>query len=381
VSADVTTALPGYARLLLDLAIRQVDPDTVARCRALIDRDEVDWAAFVDAAGRHKLLPLVGKHIASHHLDRGSSHDGAQGIPYPWLYSFVYVANRQRNLALADECLQVFRAFEERGLRYAVRKGFVVAENAYHDVGARRINDLDLLIERSDAAAAGEVLRRLGYVQGRIAVDGDRIEPFSRETQIFWRTNLSNQLPYLKPGNRPDVPVYNVDLCHHIFQPKSGASAPTAQLLDRARPTVICGVRSWALSTEDHLLDLCSHLHKEAVSMLFIKDGIDIQISKFLDIALTAAGHDEGDWQRFVALVEEYGAREIVYYALHFTDQLYPSAVPAAVLDEMRPANLGYLDEFGGMDGTPTRWTQGFPERLFAAERRFEAGESAVLQS
>ncbi|MBB5159493.1 nucleotidyltransferase domain-containing protein [Saccharopolyspora phatthalungensis] len=376
-STEVPSALPAYADMLLRLATDRPDDDAVAFCRDLIDRDEIDWAAFVDAAGRHKILPLVGKHIAGHHLDRGYTHDGAQGIPYPWLYSYTYLANRQRNLALADECRKVFRALDAAGLRFAVRKGFVVAEHAYHDVGARRINDLDILIERSDAPAAHEVLARIGYAQGKIAVDGDRVEPFSRQTQIFWRTNLSNQLPYVKPGNRPDIPVFNVDLCHHIFQPKSGVTAPTADLLRRARKLPICGDDAWALSPEDHLLDLCAHLYKEATGVLFIKDGMDIQLSKFLDIALTCASYSAADWQRFFALVAGYGAEKIAFYSLHFTGRLYPEAVPA--LDEIRPHDLGYLDEFGLLDGKPTRWEVGFPQRLFAVERRHEAGESAVL--
>jgi hypothetical protein len=371
-------ALRPYAELLLRLAVRSPDAASLDACRKLIDDDVVDWAAFVDAAGRHKILPLLSKHIVRNRLERGGGGDGTHGIPYFWLYPYVYRANRDRNEALADEFVRVVTALREAGLRYAVRKGFVLAEHAYGDIGARRINDVDLLIERADAPRAHDVLVSLGYEQGRISRDGDHIEPFDRQTQIFWRVNLSNQLPYVKPGGREDIPIFNVDLCHDIFQRKSGAEAPTARLLDRAIEAPLCGDTAFILSPEDHLLDLCSHLHKEATSLLFIKEGVDLQLSKFLDLAVTCETHDAASWQLFVERAREYRAEEIAYYSLYFTDLLYPGRVPVDVLADLRPADVSYLDEFGTLDGHTERRDLGFPERLFAFDRRFAGTESVV---
>ena len=378
VSTETKPALPAYADLLLRLAVHEPDAESIAACRAMIDADAIDWAAFVDAAGRHKILPLVSKHMVRNRLDRGGSGDGSHGIPYFWLYPYVYRANRDRNEALAAEFGTVFTALSEAGLRYAVRKGFVLAEHAYHDIAARRINDVDVLIDRSDAPAAHQVLVALGYQQGKISREGEHIEPFDRATQIFWRANLSNQLPYVKLGGREDIPVFNVDLCHDIFQRKSTADAPTAQLLDRAVTLPLCGVTANALSPADHLLDLCSHLHKEATSLVFVKEGIDLQLSKFLDLAVTCAATGEAGWREFADRVRDCRAEEIAFYSLYFTDMLYPGCIPADLLAGLRPADVSYLDEFGTLDGRTERWSAGFPERLFAFERRHAGGESTV---
>ncbi|WP_406727095.1 nucleotidyltransferase family protein [Streptomyces sp. GD-15H] len=371
-----TPALPAHARLLLTLARLRLDADQERLARSLAGRDDLDWGAFLDAAARHKLLPMVGRHVFAHRLDR--ERDGVKGFPYGWVFTTSYLGNRDRNLALYDEFGRVFRELGDAGVRHAVRKGFSLAEGEYGDPGLRRINDVDLLVDRDDVPRAHEVLERLGYTQGRLAEDGERVLPFSRKTQVFWRVNLSNQLPYLKAGHRPDVPEFNVDLCHDIFQKKSGVSAPAAELLDRGVPAVLCGAPTWIPDPADRLLDLCSHLHKEATSLRFIEDSVDLQISKFLDVALVAGSYDETVWRAFLTRVGEYGAGPIAYYALHFTAELYPGAVPQEVLAALRPDDLAYLEQYGTLDGQTARWASPFLERLFDTGRKDGSERSNV---
>ncbi|MGQ4516196.1 nucleotidyltransferase family protein [Streptomyces sp. DW26H14] len=368
--------LPAHARLLLKLARLRLTADDVAGIRTLAADPELDWGAFLEAAAWHKMLPLVGRHVDRHRLDRKAG-DSA-GFPYPWVFVGAYLANRARNQALSDEFGRVFGDLAAAGLRFAVRKGFSLGEGEYHDPALRRIADLDVLLDRGDAPAAHEVLTRLGYFQGEVVEDGERIEPYSRETQLFWKVNLSNQLPYRKPGGRPDITDFNVDICHDIFQKKSGISVGAAELLDRAVPVVLCGAPAWAPAADDRLLDLCSHLHKEAVSLHFVEDKQDLQLSKFLDLSLVAEGTDDDGWQRFLGRVKEVGAEEIVYYALHFTTVLYPTSVPDFVLDAVRPADTDYLEHYGTLDGQTVRWQQGFLARLFNSGRHTAGAVSNV---
>ncbi|WP_031089069.1 nucleotidyltransferase family protein [Streptomyces sp. NRRL WC-3549] len=359
--------LPAHARLLLKMARLRLTPDDLAEIRGLADGPGLDWGAFLEAAAWHKMLPLIGRHVDRYRLDRTAG--GSAGFPYPWVFIGAYLANRTRNQALADEFGRVFAELEAAGLRFAVRKGFSLGEGEYHDPALRRIADLDVLLDRDDAPAAHQVLDRLGYAQGEVAEDGERIEPYSRETQLFWKVNLSNQLPYRKPGGRPDVTDFNVDICHDIFQKKTGISVGAAELLDRAVPVVLCGAPAWAPAPDDRLLDLCSHLHKEAVSLHFVEGKQDLQLSKFLDLSLVAEATGEDAWRRFLERVDKVGAAEIVYYALHFTAVLYPESVPAHVLDAVRPDDTDYLEHYGTLDGQPVRWQQGFLARLFNSGR------------
>lgn len=360
-------ALPAHARLLLALAHPRLNADQRAEVRRLAAAPELSWPAFLDAAARHKLLPLIGRHVERYRFDREQADLPA--FPYPWVFIGAYVANRVRNQALADEFGRVFDELTAAGLRFAVRKGFSLGEGEYRDPALRRIADLDILMARADAKAAGDVLARLGYTQGRLAEDGERIEPYSRETHAFWRMNLSNQLPYRRVGGRPEVSDFNVDICHDIFQRKSGSSAQAAELLDRAVPVHLCGAQAWIPDPADRLLDLCSHLHKEATSLHFVEDKQDLQVSKFLDLAVVAARYNADAWDAFRKRVAAYGAEAIAYYSLHFTAILYPESVPADVLDALRPPDTGYLEQYGELDGQPARWAQSFPARLFDSGR------------
>ncbi|MFD0530445.1 nucleotidyltransferase family protein [Kitasatospora arboriphila] len=316
------------------------------------------------------------QHVDRYRLDRKT--EGSAGFPYPWVFTTAYLGNRTRNLALADEFGRVFDELAAAGVRFAVRKGFSLGEGEYHDPALRRIADLDVLVDRADAQAADKVLARLGYVQGRLAEDGERIEPYNRETQIFWRMNLSNQLPYRKTASRPDISDFNVDICHDIFQKKSGISASAAELLDRAVPATLCGTAATVPAPDDRLLDLCSHLHKEATSLHFVEDRQDLQLSKFLDLALVAGASTAEDWERFLERVRGFGAEPIAYYALHFTAQLYPEAVPAGVLDALRPEDTAYLEQYGALDGQTAQWQEPFLLRLFDSGRHTAGTASNV---
>ncbi|MET7570024.1 nucleotidyltransferase family protein [Streptomyces sp. NPDC005492] len=368
--------LPTHARLLLALARPRLGESDVVEVRALAGRPDHDWGAFLEAAAWHKLLPLIGRHVDRYRLDRKAGD--SPGFPYSWVFIGAYLANRARNQALADEFGRVFAELTAAGLRFAVRKGFSLGEGEYHDPALRRIADLDVLLARDDAPAAHEVLARLGYLQGQVAEDGERIEPYSRQTQLFWKVNLSNQLPYRKPGGRPDITDFNVDICHDIFQKKSGVSLAAEELLDRAVPVVLCGVPAWVPAPDDRLLDLCSHLHKEAVSLHFFENKQDLQLSKFLDLSLVAEATDDDAWQRFLDRVREVGAEAIVYYALHFTAVLYPRSVPAWVLDKVRPDDTDYLEQYGSLDGRTARWQQSFLARLFDPGRHTAGPASNV---
>jgi Uncharacterised nucleotidyltransferase len=362
-----------HVRLLLELDRLHIEPDRIPGIRALAGDPELNWGAFIDLAARHRLLPLAGRHVHRHRLDR-RVEDGALAFPYPWLFASAYLGNRHRNQALYDEFGPLLADLTAAGVPYAVRKGFALVEAVYHDAGVRRINDLDLLVDRGDAPRVHEVLQRYGYEQGQLAVDGDRIEPFDKATQMAWRMRMNNQLPYRKAGHRPDVSDYNVDLCHGIFPRSTQTDATVGDLLARARPAVLCGAPSLVLEPADFLLDLCAHLYKEATSAAFVREGLDLQLSKFLDVSLFGASLDDAAWDRFTERALGYGVGASVYYALHFTTALHPGAIPERVLDGLRPENLDYLDGFGVPEGQDGRWSQDFIARLFDPGRSREAG-------
>lgn len=357
--------------LLLSLARVNVTDSAIEHCRRLLQehRDSFDWGFFLDQAGRHKVLPLVGRHVMRHRLHHGA--DEIPLVPYRSVYAWAYLGNKRRNSVLAREFGRCMERLRDAGVRFAVRKGPVLGEQLYGDPGLRSMADLDVLVERKDTERIGEVLQECGFVQGRPSSDGTAIEPFERSTQVFWRMHVNNELPYVKLGDGEDVEHFAVDLCLDLFQQRSDGALPVAEVLDRRVPMKLCGTDSFGLAPEDQFLDLCLHFHKEASSRSYIEAGVDLQLLKFLDLALACVALSEsGHWVSFIEQARQAGAIESVYYTLFHVSLVYPDMVPGDRLEALRPDNRHFLDEYGQVDGHIGTWQVPFADRLFSRDRR-----------
>ncbi|MET7620114.1 nucleotidyltransferase family protein [Streptomyces sp. NPDC005408] len=325
---------------------------------------ELDWGRLVDLAARHGVLPLLGRNLIRLRLTQ--SEEGRPLAPYRWILSYVYEGNRRRNLALADEYAKVVRRLNELGIEYAIRKGPVLCEGVYRDIGARRMGDLDVLLRREDFPAFAACADDLGYEQGQSSQSGEKIVPFDRRTRMFWQVNLSNVgLPYLKLAQRDDVELFILDPCFSLFQARSGIDTDSAEFLGRAVPTTVFGEPARMLDPVDQVIDASVQLHVEATTLYYIEIGKDLTLLKFLDfIELLHPIRGEA-LNRLSDRVAEYDCPTSVHYALHYAAQLYPDDVPGELLSRFTPQDLRHLDEYGELDGDVQTWQQGFAERLF----------------
>jgi hypothetical protein len=361
-------------RLLIAVAVPRWEPEAQAAVDELLGaRTPMDWSLFLDQAVRQQVVAMVGRNLATH-----LPHDRVV-VPHLWVYEAAYDANSLRNRLLFDQFGEVLRALSERGIRYAVRKGPSLCGPVYADPGIRRMNDLDLLVEREDAAVAAELLAGLGYAQGSLSPDGRTVVAPQRGTKLFWAMHLNNALPFLKPHPHRQVEVFEVDLCLELFQKRSAGRVATAAILGRSRPAEICGQPSFSLHPLDQLLDLCLHLYKEANSYLSIAQGRDVNLLRFLDVVETVRITPAADLAALPGYASELSAGRELYFALHHASLLYPDLVPAGLLAELRPAEVGYLDEYGALEDRIRRWRQGFLDRLFNPRRWLELpGDSTI---
>ncbi len=357
------------AQLLLALSRLRLNEEQQESIHGFIEgqASRLDWGYFLDQACRHAVLPLVGRNLIRLRLTQ--SDEGRPLAPYRWIYSYVYEGNRRRNTALADEYAKVLRSFNRLGIRYAIRKGPLLSDGVYHDIGVRRMADLDVVVSRAQLPDFEKAVTAIGYAQGHQSRNGETVVPYSRETQLYWRMSVQNALPYIKIANRDEVEVFVLDACLSLFQTLSGNETPIEEFLDRVVPVEIYGEPSYALSPADQFVDLCLHLHKEAVGLHYIQAGKDLTILKFLDIVEMLGTLDPGSRSRLPELGAAYRCTESLYFALHHAALLYPDAVPVDLLEQLRPGDTAFLDEYGQLDGHRSRWDRPFLERLFDPSR------------
>jgi hypothetical protein len=192
-------------------------PDDDERGRLIAEAATLvrDWNQAARLAEAHRVEGLV-----AHGLDSATV-----AIPAEVRGAIQSAADAIRGEAIAaiGEALRVTRAFSSRGIRHLVLKGLPIAILAYGTATLKHSIDLDLYVDKSDGAAACDLLRELGYANRRPwrALDAEEFESWSRvakEAQfcsnrgvvdLHW--GLIDQ-PALLPGVDPFEHVRTVEL-------------------------------------------------------------------------------------------------------------------------------------------------------------------------
>jgi acyl carrier protein len=359
---------PVEGRLLTLTGRTRMTRAQVAQAAAILGdpNSGLDWARFVDLAGRHRVLNLVARSLERERI--GPSDP----VRHATLRS-AYLYNANRNRALLAELRLLLAEFANAGINAVLRKGTYLSTAVYPDPALRFMVDMDIFVPGRELDRYAALMSDLGYQQGNESANGRVLEPLPREEEVFSRLHESGLPPFWRLTSDPYVDIFGIDASHDLMPPTSGKSLPAEDLLERATRGRLAGEDVWLPSDEDMLLDLGVHLYREATWLCSIENGKDICLIRFLDIVeWYRAAEATLDLDRVITLARRYDLAPELYYGLHFTDQLYPGVLDAGLLDRLRPDDLGYLDEYGRLDRRPRRWTTSFPDRVFDTGRQEE---------
>lgn len=208
----------------------------------------------------------------------------------------------RRRLALRegvahDEMRRVTGAFAAAGIRTAILKGSALAYTHYPEPWVRPRFDLDLLVERADRDRSREIMRALGYHEGR---------PMSSR----W---LMQQDAWKRPigYDRLDVDVHFELTNRQFFATKLNVTA----LLSRAVPAPFAGADARQLDPLDALTYACVHRvahHSHEARLIW-----------HADIARQAAALDPAAVARFVERARASGLASIAAQELRIASALW----------------------------------------------------------
>ncbi|MFI5925862.1 nucleotidyltransferase family protein [Micromonospora sp. NPDC051543] len=356
------------ARLLIDLCRRLLQPDYQASEQVKLSGDE--WARLSYLAAYHRVGAVLGSFARSLNAP----------LFVTTLLETYYLYNRERSWLFAQEIASITKRMAAHDLEVLVRKGGYLAYSIYPEAAVREFNDLDLLIHESDRERASAVLTELGYAQGTLTKDARVVKPIARRTEVFWRLNASSVPIFIRPAANDYINHYRVDLRFGLLEPVTGKSLPMEDWFGGAEAVHAYGMSFHVASREHFLIDVAVHLYREAITLASIDANKDLRLMRFLDIAaIFASGDSRPDEARLGSLVESYDLCREVYYALHFTDILFPSIIPQELLARLRPDDVAYLDQYGEMDHAKATWPIDFVTRLFDPERsRFVQSRSEL---
>ncbi|WP_186002950.1 nucleotidyltransferase family protein [Mycobacterium sp. KBS0706] len=120
---------------------------------------DADWFSVFEVANRSWMTPALFVALR----DCG----GLPALPADAgdYLAFIHERNRQRNLLLRGQLVEVIAALNRSGIQPILLKGAGIIFTAVErDLGARMMSDLDLLVEEAEKPIADVVLAELGYL-------------------------------------------------------------------------------------------------------------------------------------------------------------------------------------------------------------------------
>lgn len=230
----------------------------------------------------------------------------------------------RRRLALRegvahDELVRVVAAFSDAGIRAAILKGSALAYTHYPEPWTRPRFDLDLLVDREHRDRSREIMRALGYREGR---------PMSSR----W---LMQQDAWKRPvgADRLDVDVHFELTNRQFFAGKLRVD----ELLSRAVPAPFAGSSAWQLDPADALIYACVHRvahHSQEARLIW-----------HADIARQAAALDAARVATFVDRARHAGLACIAAQELRIASALWDNRSGALAPEVVRDLSVAGRQE------------------------------------
>jgi hypothetical protein len=304
---------PGTRRLL-------PDPDQALLLRAALGRGDQArsaWRSWVAGGGdvqaldepAHRLLPQLYRNLE------------ALGVDDPELGRLkgVYRHSWYRNQRLLHRAAGAIAALRGAGIETVLLKGAALTAVYQQDLGARPMNDVDVLLRPEQVPEAVEVLDNLGW---RLVEDrpmGDR------PVAYLMRTTHSHAVR-AADGNELDLHW------SPVWEP-----GPDEGIWQDARPVEVAGTETLVPSATDQLVIACVHGVLWIPSPLrWIADAA---------VVLSVAG-DEVDWDLLERRARERHVELAMADTLSVVRDVLELPVPAGTLDRLRSAPASPVERF-----------------------------------
>lgn len=359
--------------LVLLLSQPELSADGVARLRSLTPA-VLDWNLVFGLLMMHRVSAIAWRNLV-----RNGLHHHPAFRPSFALGPVELSVNAQRVAAReqAQRTGALIAEFDRRGIACAVLKGAALARLAYPDPGMRVFADNDILFRRSQLAEVGAVLRGLGYIQGWWDATNRTVRPATRAEILLHSTTSHETFPYTRAT--PDAQMideHQVDVHFSVDLLTSNRNDGTVDdLLERRVRVAVDDTSLWTLHQDDMFIFVCVHFQREACNGREAQALKDLVLYKLVDLlALLDGTAFPVDLAAIAKRAESLGMGREVYFALAYLETLYPGRIPAAVMDQLRPASTDYLDEIT-YNGVPVhRWDRPILARFFDPLRAAEIG-------
>jgi len=246
--------------------------------------------------GSQRLLPAVYRNLSAQLVDDDRLE----------ILAGAYRRVRDRNQFLFDAAAKLIDHLTATGVPVLVIKGAALCTLHYRDIGARAMDDVDVLVRPEHARLAMAALERAGWRPAVTPVPRDILS-----VRPSWH--------YVNPDGGA------VDLHWRVFE-RSRSSED--DLWDAAAPLDLAGSRTQALAPVDELLLTCTH----GVAWNRISP-----IRWVLDAATIVHGFDGSlDWDRSFGVAQRHGLGYSASELLAYLQREFVPEIPVATIARLR---------------------------------------------
>lgn len=354
-------------QMMLLMSRKDYNTEIEEYVRNIMLQKKIDWNFFLGLVSNHRVNGVICNRVQN-----------MEGVPLSVKRSlqFMLLSQIQRNVCHKEEIAKVYQELEREKVNFAFLKGAVL-NFVYYGEGERISNDTDILVDLEDLDKVIKICEKMGYVQGHI--ENGEIVPATKREIMFAQLNTYETVPMIKKIGNPYLPFHEFDINFRLGNDDKGEMSKIM-----LKDTEIVGNSAFKLRTmslERFLIYLCIHLYREATMVYKIVRGDDLILYKFMDIHYFIISNQQKlSWEKLLKEAETLDRQKDVYYALYFTEELYPGTVSSEILESFDMLGKDFLNQYRGRDNSEEvyEWKLKFHERIFDDVSRIKEAKENI---
>lgn len=266
------------------------------------------WKSRVDIerldVGSHRLLPLLYRNLQTH------------GVQDPVLARIkgVYRRTWYENQLLFNRLSNLLCSLNRAGFRTMVLKGVAISLGHYREIGARPMEDFDVLVPFRDGPRCIPFVKDLGCRELEKAVDIETLMATQHSCGFV------------------DAAGTHFDLHWNILFRNLGENADD-DFWRQAVPLEVNGEKTLMLCPTDQLLHVCSHgaMWNPIPPIRWVADSLMILKSSAID------------WSRLLMVTRKTGQTHAAIDTLRYLRERFGAPVPPGLLEDLRRTRTPFL--------------------------------------
>jgi len=289
--------------LLICCSRIHLEPAITDRINSLV-QEKIDWEYVVRSAFRNRVMPF---------LYRNLKKTCPLAVPDDILKQLrsYNKFKTSRSLFLTGKLLHILNLLKDNGILAIPFKGPVLAEYVYGDFALRDFGDLDILVHKTDAIKARDLLEADGY-RPEIELTTGQKKAYLRSEYYFTVIR--------------DVGRVVVELHWEMAGKNSFSPLYLEGLEDRLEPATLAGREVLHVSAEDLVLYLCLHGSKDCWGNLEQICSVAELIHSRLDM----------DWTLIVHLAGRLRCERRLFLGLFMARDLFGVTLPGQILERIK---------------------------------------------